>query len=159
MPESNPSRQYDAFVMLDTMIELQKRVVGSMDRMSTRIQDMTGEMDRMSRVQVQIRSDVVSHIATLRGDIEGLQSRVNDLSARVDGLRAEMLSRFDAVGARFDDTDRHLERIERDLRETRIEVVAQNNDTLNAVQGSLHVRVRIDELADRLDAIERRQPE
>jgi hypothetical protein len=163
MADSNPARQYDAFVMLDTMIEMQKRVVSSLDRTATRISELTSESDRHARMNIQTREDIGtlrSDIGTLRSDMRTefgeIRGEITGLRQDVGGLRVDMLSRFEAVGARFDENDRAHERMEQAIQNALSDIVSQNNDTLNAVQSALQVRMQFVEMIARIEALERK---
>jgi outer membrane murein-binding lipoprotein Lpp len=56
-----------------------------------------------------------------------------------------MLSRFEAVGMRFDGQDEQLSRLVREVHELRSDVLRLENGVLNAEQNALRANLRIDD--------------
>ena len=152
MPDSTPPQRSEVSVLLASVIDMQKRVVGSIDRMATRMYELTGEAERSNRNQTQIRAD----LAGTRGEIATVRNEVSAARNEINGMRQEFTNRFEAVGARFEEIERGLDRLTREVQEARSEIVAQNMETLNAVQAGLDVKVQLGELAERVEALERR---
>jgi tetrahydromethanopterin S-methyltransferase subunit G len=71
-------------------------------------------------------------------------------------LRSDVAARFDAVGTRFDELDHRADQDTAELRETRSEIVAQQNEILNALQAGLSNTADVNDLKERVEELERR---
>jgi chromosome segregation ATPase len=155
---SDPSpRRDDAFALLDAVIEMQKRSVGSMDRLATRVHELTVETVRVARSLTQLQagqSEIKHDVNTFRVDVTArFDALLNWIDARFEAIG----ERFKAVGARFEDIERTLDRIATELHDARTEIVSQNNQTLNAIQSALQVKTQLDDLVERIEQLERKE--
>jgi chromosome segregation ATPase len=138
-----PEGAYNA--MIDALLNGQRRTVMHLETLATRVDQLTGEMVKFSRNQIQLRSDV--------GDIRG---EIGELRADVDRRFEAIDRRFDAILARLDESDAAADKNADDIRKMRIELTSQYNDILNALQSGHQAKLDIDEINARLDELERR---
>jgi chromosome segregation ATPase len=152
-----PESVYNA--MIDALLNGQRRTVTHLETLATRVDELTGEMMKFSRNQIQLRSDVGDirgEIGELRADMEarfvGLDRRFDAIDRRFEAIDR----RFEAVLTRLDDLDAATDKNADDIRKMRIELVSQYNDILNALQSGHQAKLNIDEINARLDELERR---
>ncbi|WP_133170090.1 hypothetical protein [Kumtagia ephedrae] len=138
-----PEGAYNA--MIEALLNGQRRTVMHLETLATRVDQLTGEMVKFSRNQIQLRSDV--------GDIRG---EIGELRADVDRRFEAIDRRFDAILARLDESDAAADKNADDIRKMRIELTSQYNDILNALQSGHQAKLDIDEINARLDELERR---
>ncbi|PSJ60132.1 hypothetical protein C7I84_12665 [Mesorhizobium ephedrae] len=131
--------------MIEALLNGQRRTVMHLETLATRVDQLTGEMVKFSRNQIQLRSDV--------GDIRG---EIGELRADVDRRFEAIDRRFDAILARLDESDAAADKNADDIRKMRIELTSQYNDILNALQSGHQAKLDIDEINARLDELERR---
>jgi len=113
---------------LSAILDMQKRLVETMGSLQTSVSESRQAIDRVHR-----------DIARMREDQIGL---ANDMKA----MRQEMSDRFVAVGRRFDEVDNSNDAIRGEIRSAQKEIIAQELQTLNAVQEALTVGSRLDDL-------------
>jgi type I site-specific restriction endonuclease len=138
-----PESTYNA--MVEALLNGQRRTVAHLETLATRVDELTGEMVKFSRNQIQLRSDV----GEIRGEISELRADVNRRFEAID-------RRFDAILVRLDELDATADKNADDIRKMRIELVSQYNDILNALQSGHQAKLDIDEINARLDELERR---
>ena len=113
-----------------------RMVLSQMERLVTQTEDLRSEVRVMQSAHTR-------GLETLRADME---KRLDVLRVELHGLREEMLHRFDAAGLWFDGVETRLERIEREIGETKSEIVRLESTLLNAQQSALRAHFRLDEL-------------
>ncbi|MDQ6434517.1 hypothetical protein RB623_10695 [Mesorhizobium sp. LHD-90] len=131
-----PEGMYNALV--EALPNGQRRTVAHLETLATRVDELTREMVKFSRNQIQLRSDVA------------------ELRAEVDVKLVTIDRRFEAILARLDELDAVVDKNADDIRKMRIEIVGQYNDILNALQSGHQAKLDIDEINARLDELERR---
>jgi archaellum component FlaC len=137
-----PDHRFYAF--LEALLGTQKRLVETTGRMTNRVDVLTTEVEKSNRQYVVISSDV----ASLKNDLASLK---NDLGS----FRAESGARADGLSRLLDEIEQVAERIGQDVKATRIELVGQQNDILNALQSGLIARLDVEDLRERIDELER----
>ena len=130
---------------LGALIEMQKRLVNALessnarfDRVDTEILKVNRQLGRLHEGQAAFRSDMTA----FRSDMSAFRS---DITARVDSMARR-------IGEAEDLLDRNAE----ETRSARAEIVALENEILNAVQAGLGNMADASDLKERLDALERR---
>jgi chromosome segregation ATPase len=145
-----PEGAYNA--MIDALLNGQRRTVMHLETLATRVDQLTGEMVKFSRNQIQLRSDV----GDIRGEIGELRADFDRRFEMIDRRFEAIDRRFDAILARLDESDAAADKNADDIRKMRIELTSQYNDILNALQSGHQAKLDIDEINARLDELERR---
>jgi polyhydroxyalkanoate synthesis regulator phasin len=107
------------------------------------------EFIKLSRQNMQLRDQMIEFHSQTRGDI-------HDIRSEMAKFRAEVNSRLDALFLRVGELENAVEGCVTQLRELAIEARSQYNEILNALQGNLQNRSAIEDLNERLEALERR---
>ena len=116
---------------MNSLIDIQKRFVNTWEKASTRFDSIDTEFLRVNRKILKLQEDQ----AAFRSDITG---------------------RVDAVARRMDEIENVLEKNTEETKAARIEIVALENEILNAVHTGLSNTVDAKELKERLKELERR---
>nr|MDH4414991.1 hypothetical protein [Rhizobium sp.] len=96
------------------------------------------EFIKLSRQNIQLRDEMI------------------EFRSEMSAFRKEVNSRLEALFHRVGELENVVEGCVIQLREFAIEARSQYNDILNALQGNLQNRSAIDDLNERLEALERR---
>jgi chromosome segregation ATPase len=143
MPEQNRETPHE-IASFSTVVEMQKRLVQMLDSIHSRTSETKRAVERLSSHVVKLQDDQIQ----LRGE---MRREIGSLQQEFRAFRQEVTSRFEAVGKRFDDVDTALDALHADIKEARTEIVAQNMQTLNAIQEAANVRVAPNELSERVE--------
>ncbi|PYB77629.1 hypothetical protein [Rhizobium wuzhouense] len=128
------------------------------------------EFIKLSRQNMQLRDDMIAFRSEMHGDFHDVRSEMTTLKRDVATLTGEMISfrtemakfrtevntRLDALFHRVGELENTAEGCATQLRELAIEARSQYNEILNALQGNLQNRRAIEDLNERLEALERR---
>lgn len=150
MPAERRDNAYNALV--EALINGQRRTVAQIDRLATRVEELTGEMIKFSRNQIQMRSDIAELRADMDTRLSALDRRFEAIDRRFDAIDR----RCDAILSRVEELDEAVDKNATDIHKIRIELVGQYNDILNALQSGHHAKLDIEEINARLDDLERR---
>lgn len=121
------------------------------------------EFIKLSRQNMQLRDQMIDFHSQTRGDIHDIRSEMATFRTGLTAFRSEMAefrtevnSRLDALFLRVGELENIVEGCVTQLRELAIEARSQYNEILNALQGNLQNRSAIEDLNERLEALERR---
>ena len=107
------------------------------------------EFTKLSRQNMQLRDQMIEFHSQTRGDF-------HDIRSEMAKFRTEVNTRLDALFHRVGELENTVEGCVTQLRELAIEARSQYNEILNALQGNLQNRSAIEDLNERLEALERR---
>lgn len=145
MAEEGNGTERSLLPTLEALIGLQKRLLTSISTFTDRFDRLDTEVVKLNRQGSKTQSDMTS----LRSDMTSLRSEMT-------GLRSDVAARFDAVGTRFDELEHRADQNAAELRETRSEIIAQQNEMLNALQAGLSNMAEVNDLKERFEELERR---
>ncbi len=114
------------------------------------------EFIKLSRQNMQLRDQMIEFHSQTRGDIHDIRSEMATFRSEMAKFRTEVNSRLDALFHRVGELENIVEGCVKQLRELAIEARSQYNEILNALQGNLQNRSTIEDLNERLEALERR---
>ncbi|RKE86317.1 hypothetical protein [Rhizobium sp. AG855] len=114
------------------------------------------EFIKLSRQNMQLRDQMIEFHSEARGDIRDVRSEMAAFRNEMVKFRTEVNSRLDALFQRVGELEGIVEGCVTQLRELAIEARSQYNEILNALQGNLQNRRAIEDLNERLEALERR---
>lgn len=123
---------------LGALIEMQKRLVNTLESSNARFDRVDTEILKVNRQLGQLHEGQ----AAFRSDMTAFRS---DITARVDSMARRIGEAEDLLDRNADET-----------RSARAEIVALENEILNAVQAGLGNMTDANDLKERLDALERR---
>lgn len=123
---------------LGALIEMQKRLVNTLESSNARFDRVDTEILKVNRQLGQLHEGQ----AAFRSDMTAFRS---DITARVDSMARRIGEAEDLLDRNADET-----------RSARAEIVALENEILNAVQAGLGNMADANDLKERLDALERR---
>lgn len=123
---------------LGALIEMQKRLVNTLESSNARFDRVDTEILKVNRQLGQLHEGQ----AAFRSDMTAFRS---DITARVDSMARRIGEAEDLLDRNADET-----------RSARAEIVALENEILNAVQAGLGNMTDANNLKERLDALERR---
>lgn len=114
------------------------------------------EFIKLSRQNIQLREEMIEFRSEMRGDIHDIRSEMATFRSELAKFRTEMNTRLDALFHRVGELENIVEGCVTQLRELAIEARSQYNEILSALQGNLQNRSAIEDLNERLEALERR---
>ena len=114
------------------------------------------EFIKLSRQNMQLRDQMIEFHSQTRGDFHDIRSEMATFRSEMAKFRTEVNTRLDALFLRVGELENIVEGCVAQLRELAIEARSQYNEILNALQGNLQNRSAIDDLNERLEALERR---
>ncbi|BCH16581.1 MULTISPECIES: hypothetical protein [unclassified Mesorhizobium] len=116
---------------LEALIDSQKRMLASLATVTDRFDRIDTEMVKLTRQGLKLQSEL-------------------------SGLRSDITVRLDAVGSRLGELEHLADQNAVEIKGARSEIVAQQNEILNALQAGLRNVSDANDVRDRLDEIERR---
>lgn len=150
---AEPSRKAaHEIASFSAVIDMQKRIVLMLDSVHNRASETTQAIERMSRGLIKLQDSQVQ----LTAEVGAVRQEVSAARQEVGTFRQETAGRFEAAGRRFDEIDDALDRLRSDLKDARSEIVAQNLETLNAIQEAANVRIAVNELSETVQELRNR---
>ena len=114
------------------------RQLTAMAQLARQNQALAGHVDRVVMAVSDLSKDTRSGFRNVNTSVE----------TGVEAIRAEMNERFRAVGARFDELEERLMRIEDGMKEVHSDLLRLQNDVAKAQQSALEAHLRLDNHGD-----------
>jgi chromosome segregation ATPase len=130
---------------LNALIDMQKRLVNTLEQSNVRFDRVDTELVKANR-----------HLLKLQEDQGAVRSDMASFRSEMAAFRSEIVARVDALARRMDEFEVLLDKNMEETRSARAEIVALENEILNAVQAGLSNVADADDLKKRIDALERR---
>jgi archaellum component FlaC len=141
--------------LIDSMQGLNRRLMETI----TLTDRFDVEFAKISRHNNQFRQDMIdlkSEVAQLRGEVAQVRGEVAQVRADLDQFRDETRTRLDSLFHRIDDLETAVSDNSRQIKTLTLDVTSHSNEILNAVQGGLQNKISLEELVERIEALERR---
>ncbi|MGE6741029.1 hypothetical protein ACQKGC_12205 [Allorhizobium pseudoryzae] len=141
--------------LIDAMQGVNRRLMETM----TMTDRFDVEFAKISRHNNQFRLDMIelkSELAQLRGEVGQLRGEVAQLRAEFEQFRDETRTRMDSLFHRIDELETAVSDNSRQIKALSLDVASHSNEILNAVQGGLQNKISLEDLVERIEALERR---
>ena len=141
--------------LIDAMQGVNRRLMETM----TMTDRFDVEFAKISRHNNQFRLDMIdlkSELAQVRGEVGHLRGEVAQLRAEFEKFREQSRTRMDALFHRIDELETAITDNSRQIKALTLDVASHSNEILNAVQGGWQNRISLEELVERIEALERR---
>lgn len=135
----------------------------SLDRRFGDIEKRFGDIEKRFDAVDRRFEKIESQLAGMLTRFEDVERQIDDQHRALAAFRAEVAARFDTVDKRMDAAVERLAGVEQDLEKLarvtssmHTEVVGQNLQILNAVQGALQASINLEDVEARVVEIEKR---
>lgn len=141
--------------LIDAMQGVNRRLMETM----TMTDRFDVEFAKISRHNNQFRLDMIdlkSELAQVRGEVGQLRAEVAQLRAEFEQFREESRTRMDSLFHRIDELETAVSDNSRQIKALTLDVASHSNEILNAVQGGWQNKISLEDLVERIEALERR---
>lgn len=152
---------------LSTIVELQKRLIETLGGLkSATLENKEGierahrDINRVLEGQIDLQSEIKAlsrDLIKVRGEISerfvAVGRRFDEADSSIDLVRQEVATRSGALIRRFDEVDNSIDSLRGDIRSATSEILAQDLQTLNAVQEALSVARRVSDMENSVEEI------
>lgn len=141
--------------LIDAMQGVNRRLMETM----TMTDRFDVEFAKISRHNNQFRLDMIdlkSELVQVRGEVGQLRGEVAQLRAEFEQFREESRTRMDSLFHRIDELETAVSDNSRQIKALTLDVASHSNEILNAVQGGWQNKISLEDLVERIEALERR---
>ncbi|WP_165214963.1 hypothetical protein [Affinirhizobium pseudoryzae] len=134
--------------LIDAMQGVNRRLMETM----TMTDRFDVEFAKISRHNNQFRLDMID----LKSELAQVRGEVAQLRAEFEQFRDETRTRMDSLFHRIDELETAVSDNSRQIKALSLDVASHSNEILNAVQGGLQNKISLEDLVERIEALERR---
>jgi chromosome segregation ATPase len=134
--------------LIDAMQGVNRRLMETM----TMTDRFDVEFAKISRHNNQFRLDMID----LKSELAQVRGEVGQLRAEFEQFREESRTRMASLFHRIDELETAVSDNSRQIKALTLDVASHSNEILNAVQGGWQNKISLEDLVERIEALERR---